>query len=415
METTNTNAISRSGPPLRDRPHRLEKLLVSILSHFQTGRLTLRLPSGRTHVIPGTSPASDDRTLHGVWNLQAYKGLRRILRSKSIGFAEGYIHGDWNTPDLTRFLEVMADNMDTLEDRISNWLPIRFFQRLQHLMRRNTKRGSRRNISYHYDLGNDFYSLWLDPTMTYSSGLFDAVHADLESSQINKYKRLAESLDLRPHHRVLEIGCGWGGFAEYAAKEYGCHITCITLSTEQLAYAKSRITSAGFDANVELRLQDYRDVAEKYDRIVSIEMFEAVGEDNWSTYFNQIRDRLSEDGLAALQIINIADERFEDYRRGADFIQKYIFPGGMLPSPKVLLETISTAGLSLRNATTFGDSYARTLGLWREEFLANWDAIETLGYSKKFKRMWEYYLCYCEAGFRRGMIDVGHYTLAKRA
>lgn len=332
-----------------------------------------------------------------------------------MGFAEGYISGDWTTPDLTRFLEVMAGNMDALEDRIANWRLARIFHRLQHLTRRNTKRGSRRNISYHYDLGNDFYSMWLDPTMTYSSGLFDEIHSDLESSQINKYKRLAESLDLQSHHRVLEIGCGWGGFAEYAATNYGCQITCITLSTKQLDYAKSRIASAGLDEKVELRLQDYRDVTETYDRIVSIEMFEAVGEENWPTYFGKMRDCLSENGLAALQIINIADERFEDYRRGADFIQKYIFPGGMLPSPKVLRATISAAGLFLQSATTFGDSYARTLRMWREEFLANWDAIENLGYSKKFKRMWEYYLCYCEAGFRLGTIDVGHYTLAKRA
>lgn len=414
MNTPDVNVISRSLPWLRVKSDHLESLLVSLLSHFQRGHLTLRMPSGRTHIVPGSKKNDGDSAMHGVWHLSSYQGLRRILHSKSIGFAEGYIHGDWSTPDLTRFLEVMARNMDALEDRIANWRVARIFHRLQHLMRRNTKRGSRRNISYHYDLGNDFYSMWLDPTMTYSSGLFDDSHTDLETAQINKYRRLAESLNLQPHHRVLEIGCGWGGFAAYAAKTYGCHVTGITLSTEQLAYAENRIRSAGLEKQVDFRLQDYRDVTEKYDRIVSIEMFEAVGEENWPTYYSKVRDCLSESGLAALQIISISDERFAGYRRDADFIQKYIFPGGMLPSPTKIGEEISAAGLHLKNKYTFGASYAKTLQLWRDAFLANWDAIQRLGYSKQFKRMWEYYLCYCEAGFLLGTIDVGHYILAKR-
>jgi cyclopropane-fatty-acyl-phospholipid synthase len=414
VNTPDVNVISRSLPWLRVKSDHLESLLVSLLSHIQRGHHTLRMPSGRTHIVPGSNKNDGDSAMHAVWHLSSYRGLRRILHSKSIGFAEGYIHGDWSTPDLTRFLEVIARNMDALEDRIANWRVARIFHRLQHLMRRNTKRGSRRNISYHYDLGNDFYSMWLDPTMTYSSGLFDDSHTDLETAQINKYRRLAESLDLQPHHRVLEIGCGWGGFAVYAAKTYGCHVTGITLSTEQLAYAENRIRSAGLEKQVDFRLQDYRDVTEKYDRIVSIEMFEAVGEENWPTYYSKVRDCLSESGLAALQIISISDERFAGYRRDADFIQKYIFPGGMLPSPTKIGEEISAAGLHLKNKYTFGASYAKTLQLWRDAFLANWDAIQRLGYSKQFKRMWEYYLCYCEAGFLLGTIDVGHYILAKR-
>jgi len=414
LNTSNANAITRSSSSFRISSDRLEALLISILAHFQNGQLTVTLPSGHTHYIPGSDPIDGGDALHGIWNLGSYKGLRRILRSKSVGFAEGYIHGDWTSPDLTRFLEVMACNMDALEERIGHWPLVRGLHRLQHLLRRNTKRGSRRNISYHYDLGNDFYSLWLDPSMTYSSGLFDEHHTTLELAQSNKYRRLAESLDLQPDHRVLEIGCGWGGFAEFAAQTYGCHVTGITLSKEQLAHARNRIRSAGLEDKVELRLQDYRDVAEKYDRIVSIEMFEAVGEENWPTYFEQVRNRLTDRGMAALQIISIADERFDNYQSDADFIQKYIFPGGMLPSPKLLTEHISRANLHLKNEYTFGESYARTLCIWRETFLDNWDGIQKLGYSKQFKRMWEYYLCYCEAGFLHRTIDVGHYILEKK-
>lgn len=414
VDTFDSNAISRSAAPLADRPHRLETLLVSILNCVQQGWLTIRLPSGRTYVIAGDDPGCETK-IHAMWNLSSYRGLRRILRSKSVGFAEGYIAGDWTTTDLTRIVEVMARNMDALEAKIAHWPVVRLFNRLQHLMRRNTKRGSRRNIAYHYDLGNDFYSLWLDKSLTYSSAIFDENHISLETAQVNKYRRLAEALKLQPHHRVLEIGCGWGGFAEFAAQTYGCHVTGITLSKEQLVFAKDRIEAAELEHRVELRLQDYRDVSEKYDRIVSIEMFEAVGEKNWPTFFSQVRDCLSESGMAALQIINIADDRFEDYRRDADFIQKYIFPGGMLPSSQILDEQIKAANLVVKSRIFFGASYARTLGLWCDAFLENWPAIEKLGYSTEFKRMWEYYLCYCKVGFQLGTIDVGHYILENRA
>jgi cyclopropane-fatty-acyl-phospholipid synthase len=296
-----------------------------------------------------------------------------------------------------------------------NWGLMRAWNRVQHFLRANSKSGSRRNIAYHYDLGNDFYSEWLDPGMTYSSALFDDEHDDLESAQENKYRQLAERLELKAHHRVLEIGCGWGGFAEYAAKEYGCNIVCLTLSKEQLAFAQERINTAGLAEQIEFRLQDYRDVEGQFDRIVSIEMFEAVGEEYWGTYFAQVKQLLRPEGQAGLQIISIANERFEGYRNETDFIQKYIFPGGMLPSPEKLDQHIEQAGLSKTSEHLFGRSYARTLSIWRKEFLRNWDSISQLGYSRKFRRMWEYYLCYCEAGFRRGTIDVGHYFLKKDA
>jgi cyclopropane-fatty-acyl-phospholipid synthase len=249
--------------------------------------------------------------------------------------------------------------------------------------------------------------------MTYSSALFDSEHDDLESAQENKYQQLAETLELKAHHRVLEIGCGWGGFAEYAAKTYGCDIVCLTLSKEQLSFAQERIKAAGLTEKVEFRLQDYRDVEGQFDRVVSIEMFEAVGEEYWGTYFAKVKELLRPGGQAGLQIISIANERFDGYKNQADFIQKYIFPGGMLPSPEKLDQHIDQAGLAKTGEHLFGLSYAKTLSIWRREFLRNWDSISKLGYSRKFRRMWEYYFCYCEAGFRRGTIDVGHYFLQK--
>jgi cyclopropane-fatty-acyl-phospholipid synthase len=338
----------------------------------------------------------------------------RSVRSRSIGFGEGYMEGDWDTPDLAHLMDLMARNMDALEARVAQTTVALVWNRLRHFFRSNTKSGSRRNIAYHYDLGNDFYSMWLDAGMTYSSALFDAQHETLVEAQTNKYRKLAEKLDLESHHRVLEIGCGWGGFAEFAALNYGCHVTCLTLSRQQLAYARKRIEQAGLSDRVEFRLQDYREVTGKFDRIVSIEMFEAVGEANWANYFGQLHDRLKPDGRAGLQIISIGHERFEGYRNDPDFIQKYVFPGGMLPSPEKLREQISLANLTLESEMTFGASYAKTLKCWRNDFLERWDSIARLGYSEKFRRMWEYYLCYCESGFRHGTVDVGHYILTHR-
>jgi len=359
------------------------------------------------------SAATDDYQLKATLHLRTYKALRRILRSRSIGFAEGYIEGEWDSPDLAGLMDLMVCNMDALEARLSQSKLALVWNRMRHLLRSNTKSGSRRNIAYHYDLGNDFYTQWLDESMTYSSALFDSNHESLVDAQENKYRNLAKELDLKRHHRVLEIGCGWGGFAEFAARNHGCHVTCLTLSKQQLAYARDRIERAGLAGRVELRLQDYRDVRGQFDRIVSIEMFEAVGEAHWAGYFQQLRRCLKSGGRAGLQIITISDERFDAYRRDPDFIQKYIFPGGMLPSPEKLREQISSAGLRLNSEMTFGASYARTVELWRKEFLDSWPAIARLGYSKNFRRMWEYYLCYSEAGFRHGTVDVGHYYLTR--
>jgi cyclopropane-fatty-acyl-phospholipid synthase len=395
-----------------------ERLLERILRGLHRGKLTIFFPSGRKHVLAENLQEikypADSHELQATLRLGTFKAIRRILRSRSIGFAEAYMEGEWDSPNLARLMDLMVCNMDALESRLNRSLVGVVLNRLRHLLRSNTKIGSRRNIAYHYDLGNDFYSTWLDEGMTYSSALFDAKHESLIDAQDNKYRHLAETLDLKRDHRVLEIGCGWGGFAEFAARHYGCHVTCVTLSKQQLAYAQQRIGCAGLAGQVELRFQDYRDISGQFDRIVSIEMFEAVGEAHWAGYFQQLRQCLKPGGRAGLQIITIANERFEGYRSDPDFIQKYVFPGGMLPSPEKLHEQISSAGLIVASEMTFGESYARTLELWRKEFMANWDDIARLGYSEKFRRMWEYYLCYCEAGFRHRTVDVGHYFLTHR-
>jgi cyclopropane-fatty-acyl-phospholipid synthase len=284
---------------------------------------------------------------------------------------------------------------------------------LRHLARRNTRRGSRRNIAFHYDLGNDFYALWLDPGMTYSSAVFDAAGQSLQDAQDAKYRRLAESLDLKPGHHVLEIGCGWGGFAMTAARDYGCRVTAITLSGEQRRYAEERVRRAGLSDRIEVRLQDYRDVTGRFDRIASIEMFEAVGEERWPIFFNTVRERLKPGGVAGLQVITIEDGRYEAYQRSADFIQRYIFPGGMLPSPSALAAAIDRAGLTLNNVFAFGPSYAETLAAWQGRFQRAWPQIRQLGFDGRFKRLWEFYLAYCEAGFRAGAIDVAHYRIER--
>ena len=412
--TLKTDLISKPLFSFAFSQERLESLLIAAMNHLHRGKLTVNFPSGRAYSLSGSQDLIDGEEFHAIFQLKSYWAIRRILRGQAVGFAEAYMEGELDSPDLTQLLELMACNMDAMEAALQDWSVVRTWNRVQHMLRANTRRGSRRNIAYHYDLGNDFYELWLDSSMTYSSGIFDEQHQDLAAAQENKYRQLAEKLELEPHHRVLEIGCGWGGFAEFAAMNYGCKIVCLTLSREQLAYAQERIDRAGLSGQVEFRLQDYRDVTGQFDRIVSVEMFEAVGEEHWATYFEQVRRCLSPGGRAGLQIISIANDRYDGYRDTADFIQKYIFPGGMLPSPEKLDRHFASAGLLKIGQSNFGASYARTLEIWRRKFLSNWDSIASLGYSIKFRRMWEYYLCYCEAGFRRDTIDVGHYFLQKK-
>jgi cyclopropane-fatty-acyl-phospholipid synthase len=286
-------------------------------------------------------------------------------------------------------------------------------QIVRHWFNRNTRRQARKNIYAHYDIGNAFYSAWLDPSMTYSSAIFEDGTQDLTAAQNNKYRRLAEAIDLQPGQKVLEIGCGWGGFAEYAAKHYGAHVTGLTISTEQRDFARKRIQDAGLDDKVEIKFQDYRDERGQYDRIVSIEMIEAVGEQFWPQYFSQLRDRLLPGGLVGIQAITIQDKFFQSYRREVDFIQRYVFPGGMLPSPAILKSFGDKFGVPVIKERIFGLDYAKTLATWRDNFRAAWPNLTPLGFDDRFRRLWEYYLAYCEAGFLSGNIDVRQVVFAK--
>jgi cyclopropane-fatty-acyl-phospholipid synthase len=389
-------------PPLWGRA------VVRAASEIAEGELVLRFANGAERTI---SAARDGA--RAVLDVARDRVWRRMILGGEVGIAEAFMDGDWTSPDLAAVFEFAARNTERLTGAITGLAPLQWMNMLSHKLRANTKRGSRRNIAAHYDLGNAFYSQWLDPTMTYSSAVFERPDMTLEEAQRVKWQRLAETLDLAPGMRVLEIGCGWAGFAMFAAREYGVHVTGITLSHEQYAYARTAVSKAGLSDKIDIQLIDYRDVEGQFDRIASIEMFEAVGEEHWPTYFEVVRERLKPGGIAGLQIITIEDHRFERYRREADFIQLYIFPGGMLPSPAALETVAKTQGLGFETVRTFALSYAETLRRWRESFDASWPSIQPLGFDERFKRMWDYYLASCEGGFRAGSIDVGQFRLTR--
>lgn len=384
------------------------RLVFAIADRVEEGRLTVTMPDGRVFVFAGERDGVDAALIVRDPNF-----ARRFVMGGAIGFAEGYMAGEFDTPDLALLLELFARNVDILATRWRGSLVSRTAARLGHLLNRNTRGGARRNIHAHYDLGNAFYARWLDETMTYSSARFADPGEPLSDAQRRKYRTLAEGMALQRGDRVLEIGSGWGGFAEVAAGEFGAQVVGLTISREQFAFAQERIRARGLQSQVEFRLQDYRDATGTFDRIASIEMFEAVGEEYWPSYFQTVRDRLRPGGSAGLQIITIRDQDFATYRRSVDFIQKYIFPGGMLPSPAMLRTLTQRAGLDTLRNVTFGLDYARTLNEWRQRFLGAWDEIVPLGFDERFRRLWEYYLAYCEAGFRAGMIDVTQLTLVK--
>jgi cyclopropane-fatty-acyl-phospholipid synthase len=381
-------------------------MLEPLIPHLLTGRLQLVLPNGEVIDRRGAD-SGPDATL----TLQRWRGLWRILFEGDDGFSGGYIDGDWTTPDLAQLLELGTCNEAVLNPRTKNWLVGWARNRISHALRTNTRRGSRRNIAAHYDLGNEFFAPWLDAGMNYSSALYTGTET-LERAQLQKLDRIGDLLALAGGERVLEIGCGWGALAERLICRYGAIVYGITLSTEQLAYAKARLAGDAANGRADLRLLDYRDVDGRFDRIVSIEMIEAVGEHYWPAYFTKLRACLATGGIAVLQAITIDENRFADYRQSPDFIQRLIFPGGMLPTRAIIEREAMRAGLRLVFQHSFGDSYARTLSEWRARFLRAWPRLETLGFSQSFRRMWEYYLVYCEIGFRCGAIDVGFYKLA---
>jgi cyclopropane-fatty-acyl-phospholipid synthase len=384
------------------------RLVLKIVSRLESGSLTFLLPDGRALRATGRITGAQ-----GILIIRDFRFATRVLRGGNVGFGEAYVAGDWDSPDPSTLIEVLSTNSRHMREAITGNALYRNIQRLLHALHRNNKTGARRNIHAHYDLGNEFYSLWLDPTMTYSSARFTRPDEDLSQAQLNKYRSLAHSMGLTRDHSVLEIGCGWGGFAEFAAREIGCRVTGITISQEQLEFARKRISEKGLADKVEFKFQDYRDVEGRFDRVVSIEMFEAVGREYWPTYFRKIHDVLKDGGQAGLQIITIKDELFETYRRGSDFIQRYVFPGGMLPSPSVLREHIEKVGLQWKEHAAFGGDYAHTLNEWRKRFIAEWPKIEKIGFDERFQRLWKCYLSYCEGAFRAGAIDVMQISLKR--
>ena len=382
------------------------RLLQGVLSRLQYGSLRVVLPCGHELRATGHAPGPD-ATVH----LRRWRALRRLLLGGDLAFAEAWIDSDWTSPDLTAVMQLGTRNSAALAGALNGSLALRIANRVRHALNANTRRGSRRNIEAHYDLGNDFYRLWLDPSMLYSSALWHDGALNLEQAQRRKLDRICELLRLEGGEHVLEIGCGWGALALRLAHHHDAHVTGLTLSPSQLAFAGALAGEHGISSKVDLRHQDYRDVDGQFDRIVSIEMFEAVGEAYWRDYFSTIARCLKPGGTAVLQVISIAEERYEGYRRGTDFIQKHVFPGGFLPSKTALESEIDAAGLTLTAAEHFGPSYAQTLAEWRRRFHNHWPEISQQGFDDRFRRLWDYYLCYCEAGFREGSVDVGLYTI----
>ena len=379
-----------------------------LVGKLNSGRVDFILPDGRRFRAEGSKPGPVAEV-----KINNPDVFARLVREGDLGFCDAYLDGWWTTPDLQAFMDFIHADNDDMYDGFPGMALVRAWEKARFWFQSNTKRQALKNISYHYDLGNDFYSLWLDDTMTYSSALFNTSQESLEKAQIAKYASMVDQMGVKPGDHVLEIGCGWGGFAEYAAKERGLKVTGLTISKEQLDYANKRIKRKGLSDKVNLKLQDYRDETGVYDGVASIEMFEAVGEKYWPVYFDKIKQCLKPGKQATLQIITIQDARWDVYRKSVDFIQKYIFPGGMLPSPSVLRQEIHRAGLSVQHSIEFGKSYSQTLRRWFEVFNNKWDNISAMGFDDRFRRMWNFYLTSCAATFESGNCDVTQITLQK--
>ena len=405
----NTTTASPSALPLTADMPAAARQGLRLLQRLQHGTLHLELPDGKVLQLGrGQHP-------HASMRLHNWRVFAAVLRSGDIGLAEGYIAQDWSTPHLADLLRLLMANRDALESLVYGGWWGRLAYRLRHLLNRNTRAGSRRNIHAHYDLGNDFYKLWLDPSMNYSSAWFQGdLQGDLTEAQHAKVRRALHSAGVQPGQRVLEIGCGWGALAEMAAGEFQAQVTGVTLSTEQLAWGQQRMQAAGVAPQVDLRLQDYRDIQDApFDAICSIEMVEAVGQAYWPSYFGSVARLLKPGGRACIQSIVIDDALFERYVQGSDFIQQYIFPGGCLPSPARFRAAAQAAGLRVVEEFAFGRDYAETLRRWHQRFAQQRSKVQAQGFDARFQRTWEFYLAYCEAGFDARSIDVVQYTLIK--
>ena len=397
--------LDRSTPARRSRL--CEFVLQRLCRRMTCGVLNVVMPGGAAHVHRTRQPGPEATLVVHSW-----RTLRRLLLGGDVGFGEAFVDGDWSSPDPVALLEVALRSSAAAASKVDDPVWARVINMVLHRLRPNTLAGSRRNIVEHYDLGNDFYRLWLDRGMSYSSALYAEPTMSLEAAQRAKQDRVIALLDAQPAHAVLEIGCGWGGMAQRLAE--GCrHVTGLTLSPAQRAHAVEALAAAGLSDRADIRLEDYREASGSFDRIVSIEMLEAVGEAYWPAYFDRVRSLLKPGGVAVIQVITIDDDRFAVYRRQPDFVQRHVFPGGMLPSPRMIRTHAVRAGLQIDVQEMFGGSYVRTLQEWRSRFIAAWPAIAALGFSPRFRRLWEYYLCYCEAGFRVGTIDVGLWRLRR--
>lgn len=385
------------------------RIAAILLLRTERGRLQFRFPDGRTLIFEN----ADDGP-NAVIDIHDFAFIKHAMAGGDVGFADAYIEGLWSTPDLTSVLRFFSVNFESAGQLARGGWIVRSMNMLRHVFsRRNSRAGAKKNIIAHYDLGNEFYAHWLDPSMTYSSALFSNPNQSLHQGQKNKYREICDRIDAGPASHLLEIGCGWGGFAEFAAKERGSKVTCLTISPSQRDYAAARMQKEGLGERVSIQLEDYRDHFGEYDGIASIEMFEAVGQSFWPSYFGKIYSCLKEGRRAALQIITIDDALFDRYRKRVDFIQQHIFPGGMLISEKVLKDQFSLAGLRHDGVLYFGQDYARTCREWARAFNESWDDIQTLGFDEPFRRLWNFYLSYCEAGFTEGRINVGQFQVTR--
>ena len=405
--TNNTLAANRSPIVLDWVTRFIVRVAGRLISWHPSGSLRLVLPNGQRISFGSERPYKASLTFRN------YRGVRKAIRRGALGFAEAYIDGDIECSDLVSLFRFVLQNQTLEESSESPLFRARVLDRVGHFQRRNTRQGSRRNITEHYDLGNAFFEAWLDSLMIYSSALYRDGTETLEEAQKAKLVTILDALKLEPGMHMLEIGAGWGALARAAARDHGISVRGITLSHEQLALARARAKVDGLDAHVQFDLEDYRDSKGQYDRVVSIEMIEAVGEKNWPHYFQKLWDSLKPGGVALLQAITIGEEHFEVYRREPDFIQRYIFPGGMLPTKAILKQQSEMVGFRYEPVLAFGDSYAQTLEEWRSRFEAAWPQLAKQGFDKEFRRKWIYYLAYCQAGFSEGSIDVGLYRLTR--
>ena len=383
----------------------VKRYINKIGSKIKFGKLIVVMPNGNEFIFKGK------KGIEGKLILKSYKPIIRTIMGGHLGFSESYLNHEWESPNLEKLLELMLKNLPNEFQPKSKLY--KFYNRFIHFLRDNTKMRAKKNIEYHYDIGNSFYEIWLDKSMTYSSGIFQKENEDLFQAQKNKYEKLIKKMDIRPHHKVLEIGCGWGGMAEYIGKNLGCDYTGITISPSQKEFAEKRMIKNKIEKKTNIKLCDYRDIKGTFDRIISIEMIEAVGEKYWDTYFSKINNCLKKGGLAGIQMILIDNKKFNSYRKSVDFIQKYIFPGGMLPSHEKIRDSFKKNGLKEVSNNSFGESYAKTLKIWRNNFNNSLDKLTKIGIDAKIQRLFHYYFSYCEAGFSDGQIDVSQKIIKK--